>query len=722
MIGRAKGHASGGPASPAGAGGWPDWASLVLIILILGGLAVLLYAPVLPPEPVLDDGPVALENGAVHSGSPPWTVATYYADGYRPLWRPLATASLRANWLLAVDARPPGRSDVQAAAQAAMIWTHVVLFAALAGLAFLWLRRTGLSLGAGAVAAALLVLHPVNCESVWRLAGRSELLGHFFLLSAFLIYVAHLSPPVGRGDQPRPTRGRHALAWVGFGSCALASLLARETALLLPVFLIGYELTLGGAWRWGPRDGSAVKGSGAGCRRSLLIGLAICVVLGALWAGVRAGVLAGLPAAFRLAPVLDFTQALDPDERIRLALALPWLYLRILFLAGPLLPDYTHLIARPADAPDVILGDPGTFGVRSPSGGEVLPGVLVIVLWVGLVLLLRRREPRAALGAWIFGTSLLAVLPLLEPNGAVASLRHLFLPLLGLLLMLGGLVERLACRLWARARAVWVQGCLVGGLGVVILALAWSLGHEARAYTLQWTDPANYLSRLRAAAPDSPVPGFILGSLAISQGQNERAAEFYEETIGFFPRNPVALLNLGLIRAQQRQYGVAGRILHDAIIVAGRVYPGSRLHSNSHLAMATLFGCQNLEEAGTTQLHLAVAADSTNVKALGQLGLLLALSYSTAEDGIRLMTRALDLDREIRQRGEPGPLGALAERIGYVRRRAARNLGFPEDQWETDEAAEPGSESEAESGFGSEPESESRSGTPTGSDPRQTPE
>ena len=69
-------------------------------------LALSFHAP-LPQTPIQDDGPVALEHPSVREGVPPWSRAPFYAESYRPIWRPLATLTLRWNWLASPAAAAP---------------------------------------------------------------------------------------------------------------------------------------------------------------------------------------------------------------------------------------------------------------------------------------------------------------------------------------------------------------------------------------------------------------------------------------------------------------------------------------------------------------------------------------------------------------------------------------------------------------------------------------
>jgi len=716
------------------------WAAVAALFV---AVAFLVYAPALPGQPVFDDDAVAFTHGGVVGGRLAWTAAPYYGDLYRPIWRPLATLSLRCDRQLAagrmdeVEAGPRGAAVASEAiekAHRAMTRMQLLLAAAGGFLALLLFRRLGLPAWASAFGAAVLLFHPVNSESIWRLAGRAELLGHVFLLGALLLYVSRISParrtdrtiltashasgaipPTHRAESasrmnetaivdslPAAQAGSGGLPrvidWVLFALLFAAGLLSHETTLLLPVFLIGYELTLGSraggvserAAGYREEEAAALPESPAdfpddaarhpenaalrqaSAVRQLIAPLAVCLAVAVLWAAARQAVLSGWPYEFRVNPMFDYTRALETGERLRLALFLPWLYAGMLFGWTRLLPDYTQILSRGDAAPPVVLGDPSSFGVASPAMGPALLGVLTIACGLAAFVLLRRRLPRAAFGAWTFAFGLLAVLPLFAPFGTVASARFVYLPLAGLVLALLEGISRATRTLKEAAHSETAHGVRIGlTIALPVLFSAW-LAWRAQSYSREWADAAQYLTRLAQAAPESPLPSFYLAGAVMAHGDLERAAGLYEETIGYFPRNPTALLHLGLIRAQQERHSLAGRILHDAAVVARRFYPQTRLVANAHLGMANLLGLQEREEDALVELQKAFAADSLNVHVLAHLGLLEAMRFESAHDGIRHITRALELDRE---RNE---LGSLGGQIRETRSRALRNLGLDE--------------------------------------------
>jgi Flp pilus assembly protein TadD len=176
------------------------------------------------------------------------------------------------------------------------------------------------------------------------------------------------------------------------------------------------------------------------------------------------------------------------------------------------------------------------------------------------------------------------------------------------------------------------------------------------------------IARLARAAPLSPEVPLYRGASAMGRGDLKQAATDFETSLGLFPRNPRVLLNLGLIRAEQQQYSVAARVLHDAAITSDRILPESSVAAKAHLGLGTLLGRQNLDDAALAEFKKALAADSTNVSVLASAGVLEAMSFATAPAGIRHLNRALELDPTGRL------LGPMAQRARQVRDRATLYL------------------------------------------------
>lgn len=601
--------------------GWPIVAITAALIVLLGAA---LFIPLISSDAVLDDSAVYTEHSIVRANGTAWWTAQYYSDLYRPIWRPLATLTLHWNWLIAPES-----------CRAASI-TNLVLLLLCSVLFMLFMRRLGLSSIAAGLVMLIFLSHPALAESVFRIAARGDLLAWFFMLLALLLQSA----------------GGGVVRWILWGICYLAALASKEIALTLPFLGLGYE------WFRHQRP--------AGRRMfSLLI---VAMIVTACWGSIRAGVLRGWPHELTRNHAPNPTAALTDRERIDFALSLPIRYGGMMIQAEEILPNYAHYLARPADAPDLEVGNPHSYGIGLPGTGRVAGGIALLGGFFVAALLLMRRNPRVAFGFWWSAVTLLAALPLIGLNGHVASTQSVPLPLWGILLVVAVGLDVL---LRSRVRRV---GIVIVVLGMMLILYANQAA--TREIGKAWSNQDALVTFLEEKAPRSPEVPFYRAQLALARGDYEGAIALFEQSMIRFPRNPRALISLSALWMQQGETSMGGRALNDAVVVADLVAPGTALAAQAHLMRGTYFGSQNLDGPALQEFQLAVEADSTNIHALARAGILEAMKFSTARAGIRHMRRAIELDHT-------GVLGVLRERMEAVIARAEGYLRAVEE----DEAA-----------------------------------
>ena len=603
--------------------------------IVLAGL--LIYPANISPQPILTDGAVYADNPAVRNHTVDWVTAPYYADSYRPIWRPLSTLTFRLNW----DTEPGQREQT--------IRTNLFLFLGCAFLLMILMRRLGIGIPFAVTGALLMAGHIGALGSVLQLAGRAELLATLFSLAGMVTY-SLLVPRDGRS-----AGSLHSILWLPVGVFFLLALLAHEISLLMPVLLLGYELIL-----WARRRSieNAPHGDiGFGKRVVLLIVLA--VVIAGSWGAFRAGVVRGWPHEVKRSPASDYVAALETPERQKLALSLPAYYLEMAF-GRHHLPDHSHLIARPEGSPPIEVGNPRSYSIGTPSAAQVTTGILILVAFLAGAILLPRRSVLAAFGCWWGFVVLLTALPLLGSNGHAASTRHMLWLLPGLLIAVMAGIDAL-CR---GAGQFWKTSAATV-LVVVLIVLA---AGQTKAATKHWGAQQAVMAHLERGAPRSPEVPLYKGLLAMQRGDFERAAALMEVSLDRFPRHPRALLNLAILRLQLGEMGVGGRVLSDAAFVVDRVMPKSTVACRVYLTMGSYLIEQDLILEATEAFQSAVAADSLNAQAHARLGFLEAARASTAHSGIRHIDRALELDQG------RNTLGSLVDQILEMKQRAIDHL------------------------------------------------
>jgi len=114
--------------------------------------------------------------------------------------------------------------------------TALLLHAANGVLVHLLVARCSGKKAAGLIAGLLFVVHPVQVESVAWLSQRKNLLALLFFLTAFLLY----GQP---STETKNSRMRLAFSFAAF----VAALLSKSVAIVLPLCLAVYEITINGA-------------------------------------------------------------------------------------------------------------------------------------------------------------------------------------------------------------------------------------------------------------------------------------------------------------------------------------------------------------------------------------------------------------------------------------------------------------------------------------------
>lgn len=313
---------------------------------------------------------------------------------------------------------------------------NVVLHAVNALLAGLLVRTllapagTAPSWIAPSFAALLFLLHPLQTESVAYIAGRSESLSALFALAALLVFFR--APADGI-----PAR-KAALVLLLYG-CAVA---AKEHAAVLPAALLAGDAILN--------------------RRSLVDSLrrhwrlaVPMAALGAVGLVAIATLLAGSKTAGFAVP------GITPPDYLWTQARVWYLYLALFFLPVSQNADYDIPLSR----------GPFDYGAGLALAGL---GAMLVAAWR-----IRRRWPAVSAGAFLFAI-LLAPTSSFVPIQDLAAERRLYLPTLGLLLMVANAVRRL--------RRGAVESGLLAGAVLICAILTYQRAQVWGDDVLLWSD------------------------------------------------------------------------------------------------------------------------------------------------------------------------------------------------------------------------------------------
>ena len=407
--------------------------------------------------------------------------------------------------------------------------------------------------------ALLFSVHPVHCEAVDSISGRSEILSLLFALISLLAFLR------AAADVQAPRAKRARLVSAGFYALAC---LSKETGAVLPAILAVHLAVL-----HPPPHGA---GRAAWMRR-LRVLLPHAVVLG-VYLLLRAGVLGRFsPEAALLGDAGLWTRLLTMGDVFQV-------YVRLLLLPVILQVDFYY---------QVLIGIPNHL-----NAGSLLGWLLLLALLTLTAMLAHRRlaawragDPEHAGAAHAAALCALAIFfGFLFPYshvldlGALAAERFLFAPSLGfvLLLVLAGrsLLARGLHDPARRTVAILLVALLVGAGGwrSVIRAREWrdpvrlwlaaerNLHGDVRIPTNLAAvyidrgelEPAREaLSRALEIEPDYRPALGNLGALQIKQGSLDEAEQTFQGLVGLDPADVQAWHNLGIIEARRGNHAAA---------------------------------------------------------------------------------------------------------------------------------------------------------------------
>jgi tetratricopeptide (TPR) repeat protein len=531
--------------------------------LLLAASVLLVHWPPETAEFAYDDRDFVVANSAIRSpsGVLAGLVAPFPPDQpERALYRPLVHLSYAVDFALFGDRARGWHAG------------NVALYLAVVLLAW-WLLRRCLASEALALGAALLFsVHPVHCDAVDSVAGRSEILA----LLASLVALHLFLDVRGAGDE-RPRRR----ALLGSLAAYALACLSKESATVLPVIVV----TL--VWTGEP--------TARGARRGLRAALPYAAVLAA-YLTLRVAVLG------RFAPEAAVLADADLGSRLLTMGAVQLVYLRLLVFPNVLQVDFHY---------QALVGV-----VTRPNLGSLLGWLGMALLAAAAVRLAWRHahapeaEPRetrarratALLGFAIFFAWLAPVSHVLDV-GALAAERFLFAPSLGFCILLT-LAGRRALELTlpgpARrpaAAALLLALATAGGLRAAARAAEWrdaellwraaarTIGNDVRVHAnlasvhlergeLDRAEVA--LERARALAPDAPFVLGNLGALHIEQGRLDEADAIFRGLLARDDGDALAWYNRGRIAALRGDSEEAARLYRRALALEPHLLPARR--------------------------------------------------------------------------------------------------------------------------------------------------
>jgi tetratricopeptide (TPR) repeat protein len=350
-------------------------------------------------------------------------------------------------------------------------------------------------------AAGVFLFHPLGTESVAYVASRSETLSVLFFYAAFVVFLY----------RPKPVASWSVTAAVLalFASAALT----KEHTAVFPALLLLTD------YFWNP--GFSFGGIKRNWRLYAVLSGAGAVGLAFVWRVLRGADTAGFGVAG-----LPWHDYLYTQGRAI------WVYLRMFVLPVGLNLDHDFAISR------------------SPLDHGAILGLAALVALAAAAIALRRKYPLSSYGVLVF-------LLLLAPTSSFIPIkdplveRRMYLPMIGLVLVVADLTRRLAP---GRAALAWTAA------GILLAA-----GAASRARNQVWSGAIQLWEDSVAKAPRKYRPHFQLAYAYFQAGRCQEAARQYELASQFTARDYGLLVDWALACDCAQQPDLAVERLREAL-------------------------------------------------------------------------------------------------------------------------------------------------------------
>lgn len=371
--------------------------------------------------------------------------------------------------------------------------TNLLLYAGICLLVLVVARRL---MPEGAFfATVFFAIHPVHCEVVDSVAGRSELLSLGFTLLALIALHGKSAP----GSEAR----LHPASVIAVAAAATCAMLAKESGLIAVPLVAAYIVFV-----FRPKT------------RSLLhlipLGLLLIACMAAYF-------------ALRFAALSRMTPAHS-------VLADQGSILRMLSI-GAIFFKYLQLLVAPVIL-DVDFYYQYAVGIAQSNSLPSTLGLAMLALGAALLVTriraMQRGSALAAAQAFALTTFFVALMPTshLIPFGSLMAERFLFAPSLGAALLVGTLAGRLTSR----------RSHVVFGLIGMLLAT------RSAVRACDWEDEVTLFSVTAARIPPDPRVDTNLAMGYIARGDGDAAIPLLQRALKVAPRHLAALNNLGYLQ------------------------------------------------------------------------------------------------------------------------------------------------------------------------------
>jgi Flp pilus assembly protein TadD len=272
---------------------------------------------------------------------------------------------------------------------------------------------------------------------------------------------------------------------------------------------------------------------------------------------------------------------------------------------------------------------PQPFGWTNP---ELLISVVAMTI-VLVAMVLSARTTRAwVAGGLFFLVTILPTLGIVRFTSSIAANRSMYLPMVGILLPLNWMLNRLWNRGASALKMSGVRALVVGVAAVLATGNAWA----TRKYESHWQDSVTLLQYYLTQTPNEWKLHTRLGNEWIQRGDYPSAIVEFQEAVRLHPNWAENQLNLGRALFTVGQYPEA----KQAFVMALRQTPKDW---RAHMLMGTTLTRQNDLEGALEEFRIAAGLAPTMAVARYNIGNILA-QQGKVDEAVEEYQQTLRLD------------------------------------------------------------------------------
>ena len=522
--------------------------------------------------------------------------------------------------------------------------TSVLLHFLNALLIFELFRRTTGAAWRSAGVALLFIIHPLHVESVAWVSERKDVLSTFFALLATFAYVVYAEARA----RDTSSRGARALRYCIVLTFFSLALMAKSMVVTLPAVFLLLDY-----WPLRRRITARIF-----VEKLPLLALTVAASLIAVLTQQNAG------AMVRSDPIPLWARLANASV------------------------SYGRYLTKTAWPTDLSMFYPHPYIPESggvPLGALEIAASALVVLAVSAWVVLRAEHRWAFVGWFWFAGTLVPVIGLMQVGHQGMADRYMYLPSIGLFVLLVWAAAECGERLRARRPARLLAG-------LVVCAVFFAIGVAAWKQTTYWRNTEALFEHALEAEPRNPKIRFNIANRLRSEGKLDLAIENYRRALEAYPSALEPNLNLANTLRMQGK-------LSDAVLIYEHMLEIDPDHQLAHINLGSAYNSLSQIEPAIRHYERAIELGPSATAEFNFANLL--RSAGRHRDAIPHYNASLDLDpsqpRAHNNLGislmAEGQFDAAARHFALALRllpdhyRAANNLGSALEELGQDEAA-----------------------------------